>query len=208
MNYLELSLLLQRLGQKTNRHHNELEGLALAKSAETLVKASVRFQGKLEDFLGGRGPGIRELEELLGSPQAKAHLKLPALNLLNKELFGERLSSEKMAGAKKEFIEKVKKEREGEKTVALLRNFFLKAAQRPAPSKDEAALQNEFLRLGGLSDDELAFEFSSRFKSISLLKALAKANAVPYSKETPKEKLIQSITHYARRAYGNIRHRS
>jgi hypothetical protein len=208
MNYVELSLLLLRLSQETTRHHHELEGLPLARAAESLEKAALRYQKRLEDFVGGRGPGIRELEELLASPQARGHLKLPALNLLAMEIFGEKLNSEKMAGARREFFEKIKRERAGEKAVEVLRHFFLKAAQRPAPSKDEGALQNEFLRLGGLSDEELAFEFSDRLKSAALLKALARANAIPFSKETSKEKLIERITHYARRAHANIRHRA
>jgi hypothetical protein len=208
MNYVELSLLLLRLSQETTQHHHELEGLTLARAAESLEKAALRYQKRLEDFVGGRGPGIRELEELLASPQAKGHLKPPALNLLSKEIFGEKITSEKMAAAKKEFFDRVKRERAGEKAVEILRRFFLKAAQRPAPSKDEAALQNEFLRLGGLADEELDFEFSDRLKSVGLIKALAKANAIPFSKETSKEKLIELITHYARRAHANIRHRA
>jgi hypothetical protein len=208
MNYLELSQLLLRLSQTTEKHYHELEGLTLAKAADSLAKAALRFQKKLEDFLGGRGPGIQELEELLVSPQARAHLKLPALNLICKDLFGDKLTSEKPAAAKKELFDRVKKEQAGERSVELLRGFFLKAAQRPVLLKNETALQDEFLHLGGLSDEELSFEFSDRLKSMALLKAMAKANAIPFSKETSKEKLIQQITHYARRAYGNIRHRA
>lgn len=208
MNYSELSQILLQLSQTTGKHQQELEGLALAKTADSLAKAAFRFQKKLGDFLGGRGPGIHELEELLVSPQARAHLKLPALNLIHKDLFGNKLTAEKMAAAKKEFFERVKREQAGEKSVELLHVFFLKAAQRPPLSKNEAVLQDEFLRLGGLSEEELAFEFSDRLKSIGLLKALAKANAIPFSKEISKDKLIDQITHYARRAYGNIRHRA
>jgi hypothetical protein len=208
MNYLELSQVLLRLGQTTEKYHRELEGLTLAKVADSLTKAALRFQKKLEDFLGGRGPGIQELEELLVSPQARAHLRLPALNLIYKDLFGDKMTSEKPAAAKKEFFERVKREQAGEKCLEHLRLFFLKAAQRPALSKNEVSLQDEFLRLGGLSDEELAFEFSDRLKSIGLVKALAKANSIPFSKDTSKEKLIEQIIHYARRAYGNIRHRA
>jgi hypothetical protein len=208
MNYLELSQVLLQLSQRAGQHHHELEGLALAKAADSLAKAASRFQKKLEDLLGGRGPGIKELEELLVSPQARAHLKLPALNLIYLDLFGDRLTSEKPAAAKKELFDRVKREQVGEKSIELLRVFFLKAAQRPVLSKNEAVLQDEFLRLGGLSDEELAFEFSDRLKSIGLLKAIAKANAIPCSKDSSKEKLVEQITHYARRAYGNIRHRA
>jgi hypothetical protein len=207
MSYHELSTQLLTLGQKTAEHHQELEGQTLAKAAEALEKALGRFGKKLEEFLGGHGPGIRELEELLKSPQAKAHLNLPALNLIAKSLFNQPLSADKAAAARKEFMEKVKKERVGETAVEKLKAFFYKAAERPAPAKDEAGLQNELLYLGGLSDDELAFEFSGRLKSPALLKALAKANAIPFNRETGKEKLIELLTHYARRAHSNIRHR-
>ena len=207
MSYHELSTQLLTLGQKTAEHHQELEGQPLAKAAEALEKALARFGKKLEEFLGGHGPGIRELEELLKSPQAKAHLNLPALNLLAKNLFARHLSADKAAAAKKEFLEQVKKERAGEQAVERLKAFFYKAAERPAPTKDEASLQNELLYLGGLNDDELAFEFSGRLKSLALLKVLAKVNAIPFSRETGKEKLLELITHYARRAHSNIRHR-
>ena len=207
MSYLDLSTRMLVLGQKTADHHQKLEGLSLAKAAESLEKSLVRFGKKLEEFLGGHGPGIRELEELLKSPQAKAHLNLPALNLIAKDLFARPLSADKTAAGRKEFMEQVKKEGAGERAVETLKGFFYKAAERPAPARDEAGLQNELLRLGGLSDDELAFEFSGRLKSPAVLKALAKANAIPFSRETGKEKLIELITHYARRAHSNIRHR-
>jgi hypothetical protein len=208
MSYSELAALLIRLGDQIAAHQEVLEGPSLAKTAEGLEKAALRFQKKLEDFLGGKGPGIRELEELFASPQGRTHLKLPALFLLYLKVFGERLQADKPAAAKKAFLSRVKGEGMGEKAVEVVRAFFIQAAQRPAPAKDEASLQNEFLRLGGLTDEELAVEFGGRLKSLALLKALAKANAVPFSKETSKEKLIERITHYARRAHGNIRHRA
>lgn len=208
MSYLDLSTQLLTLGQKTAEYHQKLEGLPLAKAAETLEKALVRFGKKLEEFLGGHGPGIRELEELLKSPQAKAHLNPAALNLIAKGLFAQPLKADKIAAAKKELLERVKKEQAGERAVQSLRQFFYKAAERPAPSRDETALQSELLHLGGLSEDELAYEFSGRLKSLPLLKALAKANAIPFSRDTGKEQLIELITHYARRAHGNIRHRA
>ena len=110
MNYLELADLLNAVGRKTARHHEQLEGLPLARAADNLVRAAERYERKLVDFLGGRGPGIQELEELLKSPQARGHLKLPALKLLFKELFQELPAADKLAGARKEFFERVKRE--------------------------------------------------------------------------------------------------
>jgi hypothetical protein len=69
----------QRPAELEDEKKRELEGIPLAKAAESLEKAVLRFEKRLDDFLGGRGPGIQELEELLKSPQAKAHLALPGL---------------------------------------------------------------------------------------------------------------------------------
>jgi hypothetical protein len=207
MSYQELANQLTTLGKKVDDNQQKLEGIPLAKAAESLVKAAARFEKKLNDFLGGRGPGIQELEELLKSPQAKAHLPLPVLNLISKDLFGERLKAERLPAAKKEFLELVKREQVGEKTVALLREFFFKAAQMPPPPTDKEAMQRELLRLGGLSDDELNLEFSHRLKSVPILKRLAQANSLPVSRTAKKMELIEVITHYARRAYINIAHR-
>jgi hypothetical protein len=130
------------------------------------------------------------------------------LNIVCRSVFGGALSAEKLPAAKKEFLEKVKKEQAGEKAVAVLKEFFFKAAQMHPPPADKVALQNELLRLGGLSDDELKFEFSSRLKAVGVLKKLAQANALPVSKGAKKGDLISVITHYARRAYANIAHRA
>jgi hypothetical protein len=208
MSYDELAKQLGILERKVAENHEKLEGIPLAKAAESLAKAALRFEKKLDDFLGGRGPGIQELEELLKSPQAKAHLPLPGLNLISKDLFGERLRSERLPAAKKEFMEKVKKEKAGERAVALLREFFFKAAQAPPPPPDKEAMQQELLRLGGLSEDEMNLEFSHRLKSIAVLKRLAQANSLPVSRSAKKAELIEVITHYARRAYANIAHRN
>lgn len=207
MSYQELASQLATLGKKVGDNHHRLEGIPLAKAAESLAKAASRFEKKLNDFLGGRGPGIQELEELLKSPQAKAHLPLPGLNLIAKDLFSERLKAERLPAAKKEFLELVKKEQVGEKTVVLVKEFFFKAAQAPPPPADKEAMQRELLRLGGLSDDELNLEFSHRLKSVSILKRLAQANSLPVSRTAKKAELIDVITHYGRRAYANIAHR-
>lgn len=208
MSYQELADQLSALGKKVADHQQKLEGIPLAKAAESLAKAASRFGKKLDDFLGGRGPGIQELEELLKSPQARAHLPLPGLNLISKDLFSERLKAERLPAARKEFLEAVKREQVGDKAVAVLREFFFKAAQMPPPPADKEAMQQELLRLGGLSDDELKLEFSHRLKSVSILKKLANANSLPVSRSAKKPELIEVITHYARRAYTNIAHRA
>jgi len=208
MSYKELAQHLQSLGSKVVNHHEKLEGISLAKAAESLEKAIFRFEKRLDDFLGGRGPGIRDLEELLKSPQAKAHLPLPGLNIISQKIFGEVLKADKPAAAKKEFFERVKKEQVGEKAVAVIKEFFFKAAQMPPPPEDKVSMQNELLRLGGLPDEELQYEFSHRLKSVAFLKKLANANSLPVSRNAKRSELVEKITHYARRAYDNIAHRA
>jgi hypothetical protein len=208
MSYKELAEHLQSLGSKVNYNQEKLEGIPLAKAAENLEKAVLRFEKKLDDFLGGRGPGIRDLEELLKSPQAKAHLPLPGLNIISQKIFGEVPKADKPAAAKKEFFERVKKEQVGEKAVAVIKEFFFKAAQMPPPPEDKVSMQNELLRLGGLPDEELQYEFSHRLKSVALLRKLASANSLPVSRNAKRAELVEKITHYARRAYANIAHRA
>ena len=207
MSYKELAEHLQSLGSKVSYNREKLEGIPLAKAAEILEKAALRFEKKLDDFLGGRGPGIQELEELLKSPQAKAHLPLPGLKIISQKIFEEVPKADKPAAARKEFFERVKKEQVGERAVAVLKEFFFKAAQMPPPPEDKVSMQNELLRLGGLPEEELQYEFSHRLKSVALLRKLAGANSLPVSQNTPRAELIEKITHYARRAYANIAHR-
>ncbi len=208
MSYKELAEHLQLLGSKLVIQHGKLEGIPLARAAESLAKAVGRFEKKLDDFLGGRGPGIRDLEELLKSPQAKAHLSLGGLNVIGQKVFGEILKADKAAAAKREFFERVKKEQVGEKAVAVIREFFFRAAQMPPPPEDKVSMQNELLRLGGLTDEELQYEFSHRLKSVTLLRKLASANSLPVPKYAKRSELTEKITHYARRAYANIAHRA
>jgi len=208
MSYKELAEHLQSLGRKVINQHEKLEGIPLAKAAESLEKAVLRFEKRLDDFLGGRGPRIQDLEELLKSPQAKAHLPLPGLSIISQKIFGETLKADKPAGAKKEFFERVKKEQVGEKAVAVIKEFFFKAAQMPPPPADKVSMQNELLRLGGLPDEELQYEFSHRLKTVALLKKLANANSLPVSRNAKRGELVEKITHYARRAYANIAHRA
>ncbi len=208
MSYRELAEHLLTVGNKVATHHEELEGIMLAKAAESLGKATARFEKRLDDFLGGRGPGIQEVEELLKSPQAKAHLPLPGLNIVSLKIFGTTLKAEKTAAAKKELFERVKKEQVGEKTVGVLKEFFFKAAQMPPPPEDKVSMQNELLRLGGLPEEELQYEFSHRLKSVSILKKLANANSLPVSRNAKRGELIEKITHFSRRAYINIAHRA
>ena len=208
MSYRELAEHLRTVGNKVAGHHEKLEGIQLAKAAESLAKSMVRFEKKLDDFLGGQGPRIRELEELLKSPQAKAHLPLPGLNIISQKLFGAPLKAEKAVAAQKELFERVKKEQVGEKAVGILKEFFFKAAQMPPPPEDKVSMQNELLRLGGLPEEELQYEFSHRLKSVGILKKLANANSLPVSRNAKRGELIEKITHFSRRAYINIAHRA
>ena len=208
MSYQALGEHLRSVGSKVAAHHEKMEGIPLARAAQSLQNALFRFENKLDDFLEGQGPGIRELAELLKSPQAKAHLPLPGLNIVYQSLFGEKVRADKLAGAKKEFFERVKKEQSGEKAVRVLKDFFFQAAQMPPPGDDKVSLQNELLRLGSLSGEELEFEFSHRLKSPTILKNLARANSLPIPRSPKKAELVEIITHYARRAHENIAHRA
>jgi len=206
MSYLDLANLLDGLAKTLADNHEKLGGEPLAKAAGGLQKAAVKFETALDSFLTGSDPSVRELEALLKTP-AKL-LPLHLLNLASRQVFGSALAADKLPNARKEFLARVKKERAGEKALNSLRELLLKASEPAALPTDKVALQNELLRLGGLSDDELKWEFAKRLNTVAALKTIADANSLPVSKRPSKGKLIETITHYARRAHANVAHRA
>jgi hypothetical protein len=204
MSYVELSDRLRLLSETLRQQGEKLEGTALAKATGTFTRSLGSFEKKLHDFLGGQGPGLRELQDLLKAPQAKKHLSLPALKIVFRELLAKPLREETPAKAKAALLQEIKEQQKGEKAVAYLKEFFFRAAASAPVGEDKEALQKEFLRLGSLGDEELAYELEHRFKTIGALKKLAKANAVTFTAKTPKARLIESIVHYAQRAHRNV----
>jgi hypothetical protein len=204
MSYSELSDRLRRLGETLRHQEGKLEGAALAKAAGTFTRSLGSFEKKLSDFLGGQGPGIRELQEILKSPQAKKHLALPALKIVFRDLLSRPLREETLAQAKTALFKEIMERQSGEAAVAYLKEFFYRAAAPPSVGSDKEALQKEFARLGSLGDDELEYELDHNFKTVGALKKLAKANAVAFTGKTPKAKLVENIVHYARRAHRNV----
>ncbi len=204
MSYSDLSERLASLSIVVREHQNRLEGQPLATSARRLNASLAAFEKKLHDFLEGNGPGIRELGDLLKSPQAKKHLTLPALKVVFRDLLDKSLPEGTPAQAKSAFLKKIAKREKGEEALAYLKEFFFKAA-KPAPvPKEKEALQKEFLRLGSLDEFELALELDKRWKKLGDLKKLAAANGVAVTAKTTKERLADALVHYARRAYANV----
>ena len=204
MSYTELSERLLKVAKSLAENGEKLEGIPLSKAAAALGKSLGSFETKLSDFLGGQGPGIRELQDLLKSPAAKKHLSLPALKIIFRNLLSKTLREETPAKAKALLFKEVKNAATGEEAVAHLKDFFRHAAAPAALELDKASLQQEFLRLGSLDSEELDYELAHRFKAIGTLKKLAKANAITFSPKTSRERLIQEITHYAQRAHRNV----
>ncbi|SDT96754.1 hypothetical protein SAMN05444156_1134 [Verrucomicrobium sp. GAS474] len=204
MSYSELSERLSALAITVREHQNRLEGKPLATSARKLNTALANFEKVLHDFFDGNGPGIRELTDLLKSPQARNHLKGPGLKIAFRDLLDKPLPEGTPARAKAIFLEKIAKKEKGEEAVAYLREFFLKAAAPASIPKEKEALQKEFVRLGGLDDTDLELEFEKRWKKLTDLKKLATANGITITAKTSKERLIDHIVHYARRAHSNV----
>jgi hypothetical protein len=208
MSYMDLANLLDRIAKTVAGNHARLEGKPLGKAADGLAKSATKFEIALTDFLSGSESALRELEQMLKSPQAKKYLPLPGLNIVSREVLGGALTAEKLPAAKKEFLARVKDEQLAEKAAASLKQFLFNAAEVPPPPDDKVALQNELLRLGGLSDDELKLESAHRLKAVGTLRKIAQANSLPVAKSATKGVLIEVITHYARRAHANIVHRT
>ena len=204
MTYGELSTRLEAVAAKLRMHERTLEGQALSKATTTFAKSLGSYEKKLTDFLHGRAPGAREFEDLIKSPQAKKHLTLPAFKVAFRQILGQTLHEETAAKAKALFVKEVRAAENFESAFAYLKEFFFLAASPTKVGEDKESLQAEFLRLGGLPDDELEFQLQHRFKTVGALKKLAKANAVGFTPATKKPRLIEMIVHYARRAHQNV----
>ena len=206
MSYLELANLLDSLAKTLAHNHENLAGEPLAKAASGLQKSAAKFETILNDFLSGSDPSVRELEGLLKTP-AKL-LPLNGLNMAFRGVFGSPLTANKLPAARREFLARVKKEHAAEKAVNSLKQLLSRASEASALPTDKVGLQNELLRLGGLSDEELKWEFDKRLNTVAALKAIAEANSLPVPKRAAKRALIEVITHYARRAHANVAHRA
>jgi hypothetical protein len=205
MSYLTLADQLQALAAKLRPQSHQLEGKALATAASTLAKAVLSFEKKLDDCLGGLGPGIQECVELLKSPAAKA-LKLPDWIKLAHAILGSTPSQETAAKVKSHLLKEITRLGKGELAREKLQAAYRLAAMPPTPvPKEKGALQAEFLRLGSLEEEAMLTELETRYKKITDLKALATHNAIVVTKAPKKERLITEIARYARQAAQNVR---
>ncbi len=71
MSYKELAEHLRSLGSEVVDYHGHLEGISLAKAAESLEKAAMRFEKRLDDFLGGRVRALKNWKSCSSLPRPK-----------------------------------------------------------------------------------------------------------------------------------------
>jgi SOS response regulatory protein OraA/RecX len=178
MNYLDLSTRLSHLAEKLSKQATKIEGHDVAKSAMKLVSELDRFEAVLESYLASRKSGEFFLETLLRSPSAKRHL---SLDLLKKGLLETVHAQDKSAAAAK-----------------FLKHSFAEAASVASGGKDKASLQQEFIQLGRLSEEEFAKAIAKR--TFGELRRLAGNNAVRFTDKTTKPRLIQVIRRFSVRA--------
>ncbi|GAB4240704.1 MAG: hypothetical protein OHK005_03100 [Candidatus Methylacidiphilales bacterium] len=205
MNHTELASRLQAVATQLERHGSKLEGVAFAKAFGTFAKALANFEKKLEATIRGRDPSIEALQNLLKTHPGVKLVKVPSWRKLLQSTFGIRAPEGTAASLRKEFLQRAKDSGEGERAFTALQAEIARLSQplRPVPA-DKTKLQEEFLRLGGLSDEDLLIELSSRWGKISDLRKLAEANAISGYKTAKRPRLEADIMHYARRAYLNI----
>jgi hypothetical protein len=206
MSYPELAAELKALAALIEKHSAKLEGAALAKSAQSLSKATAALSKKIKDSVAGRSPGLAEFTAQLNGPLAKKHVKGPVLATLHKRVLGKNLPAGlSPVAAKKQFLASVGESELGEKALEELKRLLAELTAVAPVAKDKESLQREFLKLGGLADDDLVLALDTKFKSIALLKALAKANQIPIHAQVTREALLRDVIHFARRAAANVR---
>lgn len=201
MNYLDLSTKLSQLAERLSKQAAKLEGNAIGKSAMKLAAELDHFDAILDSFLASRKSGEFFLETLLRSPSAKRHLSLDLLKRGLREICGKRLKAEEFGLAKSEFVQEVHAQDKSSAAVKFLKHSFAEAASVESGGKDKAALQQEFIQLGRLSEEEFAKVIAKR--TFGELRRLAGSNAVRFTDKTTKPRLIQVIRRFSVRAVIN-----
>ncbi len=202
MNYSELSEKLSQVAARVAKQASKIEGNDLARSARRLEREADRFAEALDSFLSSRKSGELMLETLLRSPSAKRHLTLDLLSRMLREIAGKRMKADDLSAAKREFVEVVHRENCAERSTKRLREQLADASRVASGGKHKIGLQQEFIRLGRLADDEFAGEIGRR--TFGELRRLAEANGLRFTDKTSKQRLILMIRRYGQRAALNI----
>jgi hypothetical protein len=202
MNYTDLATHLLDLGERLQKHSRKIEGDKVGRSAKKLAQAIERFEDTLESFLASRKSGELLLETMLRSPSAKRHLTVELLKKGLREVAGKRLQADELSAARKEFVEVLHANEKGSQGGKFLQAAFEEAACVEPGGKDKASLQHEFVRLGGLSDEEYEKEIGKR--TFGELRRLASTNGIKFTDKTSKQRLMALIRRFSTRAAVNI----
>ncbi|HEY0789698.1 MAG TPA: hypothetical protein VGD78_01420 [Chthoniobacterales bacterium] len=202
MNYRELATALEQLAHRLSKHADKLEGEALGSQAHRLLEDARKVAAQVDAHLASRKSGEWLLETLLRSPGAKRHLTLNALRKLVRETLGKRLKADALPAAKRELIDLAHAQASGQAVADALRGYLSEAASVKTGKKEKDALQQEFVALGSLSDEE--FREAAGNRHLAELRRLASANGIPFTPKTPKVRLLHLIRHYGQRAVVNL----
>lgn len=205
MSYTTLAQRLNALAGLLETHASRLEGAAMAKAATSFSKALATFEKRVEANARGNDPDIEDIKRLSSGP-AKKLLKPAVWQKLLRETFSRRIGEGTSAQLSKEFIRLASESgRAADARAALDRTIRELSVPVLAIPKEKALLQAEFLRIGGLTEEEALVEFSTRWKKLTDLKNLAKHNAIVLPNEVKRDRIEREILHYARRAHSNVR---
>jgi len=202
MNYRELATTLEQLAYRLSKHADKLEGEVLGTQARRLLEDAQKVDAQVDTHLAGRKSGEWLLETLLRSPGAKRHLTLDVLRKLVRETLGRRLKADALPAAKRELIALAHAQVAGKAMADALRGYLSEAASVETGGKEKGALQQEFLALGSLSDEE--FRETAGKRHLAELRRLASANGIPVTPKTPKARLLHLVRHYSQRALVNL----
>jgi len=202
MNYTDLATHLLDLGERLQKHSRKIEGDQVGRSAKKLAQAVERFEDTLDSFLASRKSGELLLETMLRSPSAKRHLTVELLKRGLREVAGKRLQADELSAARKEFVEVLHANEKGSQGGKFLKAAFEEAAFVEPGGKDKASLQREFVRLGGLSDEEYEKEIGKR--TFGELRRLASTNGIKFTDKASKQRLMALVRRFSVRAAVNI----
>ncbi len=180
-------------------------GKHLAAAVRRVRSSLDTLETALDDFERGGVAGIAALEALLDSPVARKTLGVQELRRIAREAGAGRIVADKPAAARRELAARAAEKDAVEETTTAVRTT-LALLRTVEEQPDAAALRREFLRLGGLDDATLESEARARYRTISAVRALARANAIRGATTADREALWKELIRQARRLRANLRH--
>jgi hypothetical protein len=204
MNARNLAAQLEDLSKKILANAEQIGGDELDRRAAALTRALANFGETLDASVSGKSTALVELTDLLSSPEARRLLDLASYRKIARDVAGWRITSQSVALARKELLGHAPDGSTARSLVRAIRGHIAASAPGPATS-DIRKLRAEFYRIGGLAAEDAEALSHTHYRTVSNVRALAKANAIRGADHASRDVLWKEILTQSRRLRSNLR---